>query len=443
MTDPDTSANSAVQGKNLELTDDASVCTSDVPDSARCMEELANSLFRDSLAPDSQSLERVLAILPELFRALALKIGAEEEAAGEHFEAMRFIHQKRRIIAERFEEYYLRDMNEPNSWVRDTSFAISPAQKSRNGTNDTNSNLDVEDPDSVSPLPPLEAALKDEGTSSADEDVGDHDDFQPLKHRDLVNNFTAFRWALHRVRLEINFGLSNKAKMDLEIYERWNRVVKETSKKGRQPVETNEKMPTTWEQLLGLVGDVHNVLAMLFDIQTDELTTDGFGARIRKSTRRNLEGWEFQHIVTGADPLWPKAALLRDVGLGWVDLVRGIRAITLFGAGFGDIFKPEGQTQSCIGWSALPTGKDLLATATPVIQDITQAVYRDPHNKDHFWELFPNMYWHGPDMVFGECGCEATTSDGHQCDRVQVLLPTRSPNLFMRGFRSPPQPFPD
>ncbi|KAK4444608.1 hypothetical protein QBC34DRAFT_487752 [Podospora aff. communis PSN243] len=858
VTNRDTIASSATQGKVADFADAASVYTSDVPDSARYMEELATSLFQDSLVPDAQSLERILAILPELLWALALKVGAEEGATVDHFEAMKFIQQKRRKIAEHFEEYYLRDKTDTDPKLRDTSSCPSPTQKVQEwNLNEAISNAmgGIEDPSSLAmdPRPTLEASFQDADRDTSSEDENVEDEFQPSKYRDLVRNSSAFQWALHRVRLEVGFGVSdasvmediatrirtafysqrencivsskrgpprcsmlfrsdwdplafyheqqytgppgdalegaivisqcgidgdaeamsfvdylsrtwpmlgpnlmslvkhvtqgergsvfsvkdgvvetivevgqlygwmitalhaapgdviasasptiditsnenpdpeytgtfrlkhdtsspcssgqcwqnlfrnplvvsgypvrrrplgqkpgleislgmlaamlgtrqlgvfngkiflhgfctmlvptmydegivhwhvlfnedgkrmsfldgrvsaavqgfdlskhllpsaiedtrhivgwcrhsrnyvgkythlvipivlfhcgkkdkparaakasdyhkqlewaedkfvvlydceerrawlvdglsvllhlvlarvahrrrkgrivlfgeddiqgpntpyigkaaakqvlyNTANMSLKVYERWNRVVEETSKKGKEPAEVNEKTQKTWEQLPDLVADVYNMLAILFDIQTDELTADGLGARIRKSPRRNLEGWDFQHIAAGTDPLWPKVAFLRDIGLGWVDLARGIRAITLFGVGFGNVVQPEGQTKFA-RWSALPTGKDLLATTTPVIQDIMHSVYRNPSNNgDRFWELFPDIYWHSPDKVFEECSCEETTPDGNVCDRVQVLLPTKFPSLFTRRFRSPPQPFPE
>ncbi|KAJ5936391.1 hypothetical protein N7454_005026 [Penicillium verhagenii] len=260
--------------------------------------------------------------------------------------------------------------------------------------------------------------------------------------------------------------LLNRANMNLKIYERWNRTVEETSTTGGQPSETNQKTQKTWEQIPDLVGDIYTSLGMLFDIQTDTLTADGFGTKVHKSPRRHLEGWEFQQVAAGADML-PRATLLRDIGLGWVDLVRGINAVVLFGVGFGEIFQPEDTAQvpalgglgdvesalsgsaaniqldkaRCDRWATLPKGKDLLATTTPVIQDIMENIYRDPDNKQCLWELFTGIYWHSPDKVFEGCNCR-TTPGGTQCDRVQVLLPTRFPKLFARGFRSPPEPLP-
>ncbi|KID83294.1 Pfs, NACHT and Ankyrin domain protein [Metarhizium guizhouense ARSEF 977] len=249
----------------------------------------------------------------------------------------------------------------------------------------------------------------------------------------------------HTGKAAANEVLRNRANMDLKIYEKWNRL-------------------KTWEQLPDLVGDIYTTLSMIVDIQTDVRTADGFGAKVRISPRRRLEGWDFQQLATGADPLWPRATMLHHTGLGWVDLVRGINAITLFGVGFGEILQPVAVTRGgiicgegdaavpgsagdppgdatlCAKWARLPRGEDLLATTTPVIRDIMENVYRDTDYNGRFWELFESIYWHNPDKIFENCACAAEKT---QCDRVQVLLPTQFPSLFARGFRSPPKPLPN
>ncbi|KAI1742983.1 hypothetical protein F4680DRAFT_471857 [Xylaria scruposa] len=262
---------------------------------------------------------------------------------------------------------------------------------------------------------------------------------------------------LYTGKAAANAVLRNRANMDLKIYEKWNRIVEETSIKGEAPPEMAEKRQRTWKQLPDLVGDICTTLGMLVDIQTDVSTADGFGTRVHKSLRRHLIGWDFQDVATGADPLWPKAALLHKYGVGWVDLVRTISAITLFGNGFGEILlhidealgapgadvtaKPLHIGIRCTRWATLPKDEDLLATTTPVIQDIMESVNRGSDSGQPFRELCRDIYWHNPDMVFEGCFCVCRPGR-MQCNRVQVLLPTNFPKLFARRFRTPPGPFP-
>lgn len=242
---------------------------------------------------------------------------------------------------------------------------------------------------------------------------------------------------------------NNKANMDLMIYERWNRPIIEISTEGGGEPKSTVKRQQTFEHMVDLVSDIFAILSLLFDIQGDASTVDGYGARIRASPRRQLEGWDFADVATFEETVHPKVASLKETGLGWVDLVRSVNAVTLFGVGFGELVKPElvgeldvvvqlaelegggsvvpDSTSSvvdhipsqsaelearvptnggiallqqtgvantptsnsiCGSWPSLPTGKDLLATTTSTIKDIRNIVYRDPDTANQpFWEL--------------------------------------------------------
>lgn len=336
----------------------------------------------------------------------------------------------------------------------------------------------------------------------------------------------------------------NKANMDLQISEIWNRPVIESSTEENTEPKLTVKRQQTFVHLVDLVGDIFGNLSMLFDIQTDASTADGFGARVRVSPRRHLEGWDFFDVATLEETVWPKAVSLLDTGLGWVDLTRSISAITLFGVGFGELIQPgagvqpevtaqaeqkgaahilaagsvagdglvpdpsplvgpfpdqlDGEAEvripamfhdggalpgpaaeflpnqvegraiaqaprgfdvggvvrgppvaaahpraadtSCTRWPCLPTGRDLLATTTPVIKDIRDS--SDPGTASpRLRTLATDIYWHIPDKIFEECYCGG--EEGNICDRVQVLLPTKFPKIFARGFRSPGEPLPE
>ena len=131
--------------------------------------------------------------------------------------------------------------------------------------------------------------------------------------------------------------LRNETNMKLRIHEQWNRPVFEKITEGDAEPKSTVKTTETYEHLADLVDDIFGVLSMLFDVQEEALTGDGFGMRVRASPKRHLEGWDFFDVATLEGYVWPKTASLLDTGLGWVDLVRSIHAVTLFGVGFGEI----------------------------------------------------------------------------------------------------------
>lgn len=186
-------------------------------------------------------------------------------------------------------------------------------------------------------------------------------------------------------------------------------------------------------------------------------------------------------VATRHDTLWPKVATIQAMSVGWVHLVRSLHAVTLFGVGFGELFRParkEGQLQGCCGATAsVPTGKDFLAVYGADLEEMlrTGSQRRNP------WRLVGNVHWHSPDGVaFESCKCQHTEAQkpeglvkqerganpkskntpklkglnrlrsmfrqhdqpdtpGEQslAATVQVLLPTTFPQLYGRGLRSP------
>jgi hypothetical protein len=250
--------------------------------------------------------------------------------------------------------------------------------------------------------------------------------------------------------------LRNRNNMALKIYEHYRPIMEEEATQGGKLL-TKQRALRTWEQLPDLVGDICVTLGMLFDIQTDATTTNGYGIKVKKSFRRHLEGWDFRDVAIGTDPLKPKATLLQDTGLGWVDLVRSVSAITLFGVNFGEILEPSRIVEEnlsvagpvtghlggrlCQNWARLPGAKDLLATTTAVISDIRETVYSGSNDEQCLLEVSQDIFWHNPDRVFESCYCGDGANKPH-CDRVQVLLPRNFRDLFTRGLRSPAGPLP-
>ncbi|KAK3988047.1 hypothetical protein QBC44DRAFT_371552 [Cladorrhinum sp. PSN332] len=162
---------------------------------------------------------------------------------------------------------------------------------------------------------------------------------------------------------------------------------------------------------------------------------DGFGFQVKLAHGRRLQGFDFRDVATGEASFGPKEADLHATGDGWVDLTRAIDAITLFGSGFGDLFKPTGLAtcRNCLFNSPVPKGKDYLAAPVTEIEKILKAGSRDTVP----WRLAGNIHWHTPDMTFETCKCPDTQPCKAQHDRVQVLLATDNPKLWGRNFKSP------
>ncbi|KAK4184498.1 hypothetical protein QBC35DRAFT_505834 [Podospora australis] len=229
------------------------------------------------------------------------------------------------------------------------------------------------------------------------------------------------------------------------------------------------------------VEQLCHVLRQMTAYHDDLNTQAGYGYRIKKSPRHRIEGFDFMDVATKQDTLWPKVATLHAKSVGWVDFARALRAVPLFGVGFGDLLRPVTRTDGpcCASTSPVPTGSDFLAVYGADLEAILRRGSKSARSKV-LWRLVDNVHWHSPDGVaFESCRCTGTDSTnldntsmephkpgseaaGKQSatglsalfknlgsklsnksegkavsDRVQVLLPTNFPQLYGRGLRSP------
>lgn len=122
-----------------------------------------------------------------------------------------------------------------------------------------------------------------------------------------------------------------------------------------------------------------------------------------------------------------KVTALNTGGKAWVDFARAIRAITLFGKGFGQILKPsDGSNTLCPYWGEVPKGFGYLAVC---ITDLLEIARRRGDPESSPIRLVDDICWHQPDKLFDACKCEAVPHKkrffgrSKLCDRVQVLLP--------------------
>ncbi|KAK2592511.1 hypothetical protein QQS21_009786 [Conoideocrella luteorostrata] len=258
--------------------------------------------------------------------------------------------------------------------------------------------------------------------------------------------------------------LMNAHNLRLHIYKNPEKITEKSVLQPDGSTESTTESHTTWKDFADLVGDTCRTLDDIIAERMASTSRDGINFKFRTSLRRPLEGFEFMDVASGASEIKPKVALLQEIGAGWIDLVRSIEAIPLFGEGFGELLVPNTIPHSevangsdgiapshpastsgivstlCKKWPRLPLGKDLLAVSTPDIEHIIEWKSTDPADKP-LWELISNQYWwYCPDKAFEDCDC--STSPERQCDRVQVLLPTKLHQRFCKGLKSPPRPLP-
>lgn len=242
--------------------------------------------------------------------------------------------------------------------------------------------------------------------------------------------------------------LTNEQNMHMTLYEQPGEEDSKTETKhiqgGSDPAKTEVTVTykATYYRFSDRVNLVYSVLDDIFNHQSD-MSSNGVGLKVSASPLQQLEGFDFKDISNGVKTLHPKTLSLGWKGLGWVDLLRDLHAITLFGRGFGDLLEPQqghpannGDYSLCTDWSRVPCDLNYLAVNNTTLQRILESQgEQDQTPRLVSWQL----YWHCPDKYCEACTASHTNlttkaQDCH-CDRVQVILPRTIFNT--RRYRSP------
>jgi hypothetical protein len=143
-------------------------------------------------------------------------------------------------------------------------------------------------------------------------------------------------------------------------------------------------------------------------------------------------------VATRTQELPQKFTALEASGKAWIDFAQSIRAITLSGKGFSDVFTPSRRSnQLCTHCSKVPKGFGYLAVC---IADLIAISNRRGDLVAQPMRLVNDICWHNLDKLFDTCNCKDAPSPklpfGKRklCDRIQVLLPT---GAWLRKINSP------
>jgi hypothetical protein len=202
-----------------------------------------------------------------------------------------------------------------------------------------------------------------------------------------------------------------------------------TTGERQESTETLKKSGMTFEAF------VEHFMSYLEQIMDHQIRLAGQGGvKLKAHVRKQLEGWDFRNVLTSSHPT-PSVTKLDSLGWGWVDFVRSINAVTLFGRGFGDLITAAEPKLLCPDWQILPKGKYYLAASAV---DLKAAMKIHGNRYSSPPQLVHGLAWHSPIS----CSCAGAKGFGKKhCDPVQVLLPTASKHILtMEGPLTLDQP---
>ncbi|KAK0637398.1 hypothetical protein B0T17DRAFT_108930 [Bombardia bombarda] len=238
-------------------------------------------------------------------------------------------------------------------------------------------------------------------------------------------------------RAAINF-LRNRRNLEQIVFPNLDEIRTEEASTTGGPTSKTEYRTSSGVLLKDRVNQMMYVLEQLIDHQAS-LDTYSSGLPLKLTPRGKLEGYRFMDIAARR-PLTPRVTHLKTFsggGKSWVDFTRAIKAVTLFGEGFGDLLAPDTSVAgTCPRWKRLPKNKDYLAVSA---YDMARILRQEGSATSKPMKLAPGVFWQKPTVAFEPCACQAKSKSAEilgmslgmqrSCDRVQVLLPR---NLLLR-----------
>ncbi|KAF5561822.1 Pfs domain-containing protein [Fusarium phyllophilum] len=168
------------------------------------------------------------------------------------------------------------------------------------------------------------------------------------------------------------------------------------------------------------VGDKIKELCSIFEYFVDLQSHSKTTGRLRGKSRKYLEGWDFEDVVSNFRTFHARQTTLEMLGKEWVDFIRAINAVTLFGQGFGEIIRPH---KTCREWATLPTGKYYIAT---LISDLHKVLKEHGYCGDGHLRIGDDLIWHSATPGSEFCKCKELGQQmrrRHRCEPVQICFP--------------------
>ena len=219
--------------------------------------------------------------------------------------------------------------------------------------------------------------------------------------------------------------LFDERNMKLPIYPEKSEVLQEDNESTMQDPRPAHKTRRRYYRVEDRVEELYETLEKLIDHQTN--AAGRAGMKMKAHARRRLEGWDFKDLASDNDPIYPRMTTLHALGKGWVDFIRSIQAVTLFGRGFGEIIRPS-TAIACHYWSGVPRHKFYLAAC---VVDLQQIMETDGDHTANPMKICNGILWYSSNAVFDACQC-AKSRDSRHSDFVQTLWPISLEKLLPR-----------
>jgi len=222
--------------------------------------------------------------------------------------------------------------------------------------------------------------------------------------------------------------LRNPSNRRLRLYKLSEDSVDETVLWADGRRETVTKVRTSYTTVEDKTLELFETLEKLIDHEAQS-EASAKGVNMKPRVRCLLQGWDFCDVVRNRDPLYLRVATVPSSGGHWVDFAKSIRAVTLFGRGFGDLIKPVFAKGG--SWPAVPTGTGSLGACMADLRDI---IDNEGDRTTQPLTLSRGILWHNPSQ---NSPFEAHSPDVAGENPIQELFQANSPfRALLLGTKS-------
>ncbi|KAM5348872.1 hypothetical protein ACJ41O_008695 [Fusarium nematophilum] len=171
------------------------------------------------------------------------------------------------------------------------------------------------------------------------------------------------------------------------------------------------------EYLQDRIESILHILEKMIEAQAVASRDDGFHFTLSSPPwNTHLVGFDFKNVAQQNCPFFPLAAEVRASGRSWIELIRAVGAIVLFGVGFGQLIQPHAPADdvhglsltlkpcgSCAWNTPAPLGHDLLAVCERDLEWLIHE-YGDGSSNDRILQteqsrrVINNIYWEDTEL---------------------------------------------
>ena len=202
--------------------------------------------------------------------------------------------------------------------------------------------------------------------------------------------------------------LSHPDNLDIKLY-----------RDRRQQTETGSQ--DVFHYFQDRVQDIIRNVEILMDCQVQAAARDGYWVSGSGSYfKKNAVGFDFWDVAKPEFHTFRRFHTIPIWGYGWVDYIRSMGALIVFGDGFGELIRPETPGGLCPDWASIPAGEDLLCTSISTLKAAQRAIGGSCLQPG---ELTSEIFWSSRGPLFAPCPCLSTTQRNRtHTDPVQILL---------------------